>query len=389
MENLKKYKCFIVCCIMVFIHTGINSVATAVMPQLKIYYGVELSTIISGAAACSIMMFIGGFIGAKFIRKVKPKGAFAVSSLFAALYAFLIFITDKVWGFYVGCAAVGLTAAWGGYATSNIYINKLYEKKAGVLIASLITVGSLGSATFQFISGRLLTVIGLRGVYLCLIFVALFAIVVNYLFLTNIDVDENKGNKTAVENDNAIFKERKFIKMTIVTLFGGTLCGTFGTLCTTFFQSHGIDTAVSATYLSFYTLSCGLLAMIAGAIADKFGYKTYVTYLFVAYLSAISLAIVYDKFEINAILPAMIIAFGLASSFGSIYNMLSKPIFMEKSLVANTKLMSVGSFGSAVLLPTYTKIYEMCGFSTLWILLMIISFICFYLVLSVLKESKL
>lgn len=387
MKLIKEYRYYIICCLMVFIHTGINSVATALMPQLKIYYGVQLSEIITGAAACSLTMFIGGFIGAKFIKKVKPKGAFAVASICAGLYAFFILITDKLWGFYLGCALVGFTACWGSYATSIIYINKYYEKKSAILISSLITVGFFGSAFFQFCCGLFLQYIGLKGIYFSLILIALFALLINYLFLSNIEaIEKNKEVKSTV--DISFYKSHTFIKMSIVTLFGGTLCATFGTLCTTFFQSHDISTTLSTTYLSFYTLSCGLLALIGGIVVDKFGYKIYVIYLFVAYGIAISSALIFDNMELMFIIPFMIFFFGLASSIGSIYNLLSKPVFKEKFLTANTKLLSIGSFGSAILLPTYTKIYENFGFTTLWIILFIVSIICFALLISVINEKK-
>lgn len=387
MKLINEYRYYIICCLLVFIHTGINSVATALMPQLKLYYNVQLSEIITGAAACSLTMFIGGFIGAKFIKKVKPKGAFAIASICAALYAMFILITNKLWGFYLGCALVGFTACWGNYATSIIYINKYYEKKSAILISSLITVGFFGSAFFQFCCGYFLPYIGLKGIYLSLILIALLALLLNYLFLSNIDaVEKNDEIKSAV--DISFYKSKTFIKMSIVTLFGGTLCATFGTLFTTFFQSHGISTTLSTTYLSFYTLSCGLLALIGGMVVDKFGYKIYVIYLFAAYVIAISSALIFDNLELMPIIPFMILFFGLASSIGSIYNLLSKPIFKEKSLTANTKLLSIGSFGSAILLPTYTKLYEYLGFTKLWIILFIVSIICFALLISVINEKK-
>lgn len=388
-DFLYKYSCFIGCCLITMIHTGINSVATAAMPYLREYYKCDLSTIIAGASSCSLAMFVAGFVGAKFIRTVKPKGAFWVASICAALYAFLIFITDHVWGFYVGCASVGFTAAWGGYATSNLFIHRFHKTNSATLIAVLSAMSMLGSSGFQFLTGILLTRIGLRGVYFVMICFAGLASVINYLLLDNIEADEESASRftrTGLK-DFEIYKDSKFRRLIIVTLFGSCF-GAFGTLCTTFLMSHGLSTEMSTTCLSLYTFCGGLLALISGRLADKNGYRFYTKYLYMFYAFAIVFALIFDKTSSIVVMVLMLFCFASSSPAMSIYNMISKPLFKEKALMAHTQLICIGSLGSAFVLPLLTKVYEIKGFSFLWLLLIGIAFINFILLMSVIPKNN-
>ncbi len=389
LSALRCYRSFIGCCIICLIHTGINSVATAAMPYLKEYYGVELSTIIAGASACSCAMFLASFVGARFIRAAKPKGAFFVSTLCAALYAFLIYITDQVWGFYLGCALIGLTAAWGGHATSNIFVHRFHKNRAGTLIMALLSVGMLGGAGFQFLSGILLGRIGLRGLYLTMIGFAAVAALANLLLVENIEAEEDdvRQRPKAGKGNLQLYLSSAFLRLCAVTLCAASLAGTFGTLLVTFLMSHGISTELSTTCLSAYTLCGGCVAMVGGILADKFGYRLYVCYLYGTLLLGVACALIFHNFELFIVLPLMILFYAASSPNGSIYNMLAKPLFGKDALLAQTKLLSIGSLGSAVVLPIVTRIYETMGFNFLFGMQICIALVCFALIFPVLPKK--
>nr|MBQ4453902.1 MFS transporter [Clostridia bacterium] len=385
---MKRYRSLIGCMLITLIHTGINSVATAAMPYLREYYHCELSTIIAGASSCSFAMFFAGLLGSKVITGLKPKGAFYLSSFFAAAYPFMILISDQVWTFILGCAFIGLTAAWGSHATSNIYIHRFHEEHAAFFIASISTSGMFGGALFQFLSGKLLSVYGLRGLYLTMIFMAFLATIFNAVFVENIEAQESDVQKRSLDSSSSLIKDDTFIRMGIVVLLSGSLCASFSTLLVTMLLKNGYTTQASTTYLSLHTLLSGTMALLSGMIADKKGYRFYMTYLYAIYFAAIAFAITYDHFPSGTLLILMIASFAAASPLASIYIMLCKPIFKERSLSAHTLLLSIGSIGSAVVLPFYTRLYESKGFTFLWVSLSVVAVLCFIILDNVIRNKN-
>lgn len=385
---LRRYRNFIGCCIIVYIHSGVNGVASALMPQLKLYYDTELSTIIMGASICCIAIFLSSFYGASLIRWARPQNALAIGSGCGFAFSILIASSQSIPMFYLGCACAGLMVAWGTFATCNVYIDRYYQHHRSLFIAFLSTVAMIGTASFQYFSGKLIAYKPVDQIYLILGGLCLFALLLNRMLLSQIEIEETT-HTSSIKQGTMKYHSPLFLKMAIVAFLGSALTGTFGSLCTTFLQSKDISVSMSTTYLSFYTLAGGLFALISGWMAEKYGWKCYVIAIYLSFMLGMVCATLWEINPLQRILLGMmllLVAFALPTA--TTYNMLSKPLFQEHALWANTKLLSIGYFGSTLCLPLFTQFYESYGFISVWIILFLLSTTSMLLLLSAIQTIK-
>lgn len=376
------YQNFIGCCILIFIHSGVNGVASAAMPQLKIYYGTDLTNIIIGASICCIAVFLSSFYGAAFIKFFHPKNAFYIGSGCGMIFSLLIASTSFIYMFYLGCACAGLMVGWGTFATCNIYIDRFYYQHRSIYVSILSMMAMLGASIFQFMSGWILSYTSVDNLYRIMGIFCFLAILVNKKFITPINTYKSLPVLDAKNQKKRCFMPF-FIRMTLVVFLGSALTGTFGSLCTTFLQVNEISASMSAIYLSLYTLLGGFFALFSGWIADKFGWKCYVLLIYISFMIGMICACIWNLKSEFFTMMVMILFTAFAMPTATTYNMLPSPLFKEHALWAHTKLMSMGYLGSTLLLPFFSKIYEYYGFYCVWISLFMLAGISIVLLIPV------
>jgi MFS family permease len=384
----KDWKSYLSCCLIMLIHTGLNSVATAAMPSLKTYYQTDLTNIILGASVCCVSAFVAIFFADLVIQRLRPKWTLALGSACGFIFCLILSLSKNLYSFYIGCFFAGLLIAWGTYTTCNVYIRRMNPEKRGILTSAMITVGLIGSASFQVLTGILLKQGTVPSCYRVMALISLAAIGINLLGVEDIRAESQETNKKTGKNPGGfrlLLKNPIFLMMALVVLMGPAYVSIFSSLFSSILQAKGMDTAQSSAYLSAYTFLGGVMALATGKIFDRFQIKTYVILLYGAYFFGCLTAIIWNQKGGPALLILMIVAYAISMPIGSFYNLASGPLFGNMALAANTKLMSIAYFGSTVLLPLFSKIYTKKGFLYLWMVMIGIALVCMILSLLAIK----
>lgn len=383
----KQWSSYIACCLIMLIHTGLNSVATAAMPSLKMYYNTGLTEIVLGASVCCVSAFVAVFFADRVIRQLRPKKTLLLGSLCGTVFCLILSVSRSLWSFYVGCFFAGLLVAWGTYATCNVYIRNMDRSRWGLLTSAMITVGLVGSASFQILTGILLKNSTVPICYGVMAGISVLAILINLVAVEDVEAESPKRTDSGQPSAGLakLLKDPVFVLLGLVVLLGPAYITIFSSLFTSILQAKGMDPAQSAALLSAYTFLGGLMALVTGKIFDRFSMKTYVLILYGAYFAGGVVALFWDSAGGFVLLLFMILAYAVSMPISSLYNLMSGPLFGDMALSANTKLMSIAYFGSTVILPAFSGLYQTRGFRTLWLIMLLMGVFCMALVLSAIR----
>lgn len=386
----KQWSSYLACCLIMLIHTGLNSVATAAMPSLRAYYNTGLTEIVLGASVCCVSAFIAVFFADRVIQRLRPKRTLLLGSLCGTVFCLILSLSKNLWSFYVGCFFAGLLVAWGTYATCNVYIRKMDRSKWGILTSAMITVGLVGSASFQVLTGILLKNGTVPVCYSVMAGISVLAILINLVAVEDVEAENPKQAASGLPATGLgrLLKDPVFVLLGLVVLLGPAYIAIFSSLFTSILQAKGMDPAQSAVFLSAYTFLGGLMALVTGKIFDRFPMKTYVLILYGAYFAGGIAALLWDSTGLFVLLLFMILAYAVSMPISSLYNLMSGPLFGDMALSANTKLMSIAYFGSTVILPAFSNLYQTHGFRTLWIIMLLMGAFCMVLVLSAIRMEE-
>lgn len=385
----KQWKSYVACCLIMLIHTGLNSVATAAMPSLTAYYNTNVTSIILGASVCCVSAFIAIFFADKVIQILRPKKTLMLGSLCGLIFCGILSISKNLISFYIGCFFAGLLVAWGTHATCNVYIRRMDQKRRGILTSAMITVGLIGSASFQVLTGVLLKNGSVPFCYSIMAIISLLAFVINLIGLEDIQPEVLKRKDGRSVGLLSLLQNPSFLLLSLVVLLGPSYISTFSSLFTTILQSKGMDPSQSSLFLSLYTLLSGIMALFTGRIFDRFKTRTYVLLLYSAYFVGGISALIWNSSDRMIFLFIMVIAYSISMPISSLYNLISGSLFQELALSANTKLMSIAYFGSTVILPIFSNLYQTHGFQFLWIVMLSISGVCMLLSLTSIRLCQL
>ena len=379
-------KKYLFCCLLMLIHTGLNSVATAAMPSLTEYYRTDLTRIVMGASVCCVSAFIAIFFADFVIRKIGPRKTLMLGSCCGFVFCLLMACSDQLIWFYAGCFFAGLLVGYGTYAPCNVYIRQMNPDKRGVLTSGMVTSGLIGGASFQVLTGYLLKSRSVSFCYLIMAGLALLAFIAGTAGLKEAEVEQVKKKKKNQGADfEKLLKEPIFLLMAVIVLMGPAYITIFSTLLTSILQNTGMNPAGSSLYLSAYTLIGGITALFTGKIFDRFSIKIYVLLLYTAYFIGTAAMLCWSRTGFTSLLCLAIAAYAVSMPAATLYNLVCGSFFGNLALTANTKLMSIAYFGSTVVLPVFSELYQTKGMVFLWGIMTALAIVCLGFTLTAIR----
>ena len=393
-EFMKEHrKTYLFCCLLMMIHTGLNSVATAAMPSLRAYYHTDLTNIVLGASVCCVSAFIAIFFADHVIQKIGPRKTLMLGSICGLIFCLLMACSDQLVWFYMGCFFAGLLVGYGTHAPCNVYIRRMDAEKRGILTSGMVTAGLIGGASFQVLTGYLLKSRSVSFCYLIMAGLALIAFIVGTIGLKDVKAEPIKQKREKKEkqepNFQRLLKNPSFLLMAVIVLMGPAYITIFSTLLTSILQNAGMDPANSSLYLSAYTLLGGITALFTGRIFDRFQVKIYVLLLYTAYFIGTAAMLCWNRTGFTILLCLAIASYAVSMPVATLYNLVSGPFFGDLALAANTKLMSIAYFGSTVVLPIFSELYQTKGLNFLWGIMAVLAIICMGFTLTVIRLNHL
>ncbi len=413
MENTKKnrfsgYGVAIGCAIIMFCHFGCLSIIAVMTPHFLQRFGCPLTAIqgsssVGTLSGALILLTVGPVL-----KKLKPRGAMVVATL-----AYLIFLSINAfayapWMLYVSNVVGGFMIAYGTHVTCTAVINRWFIAKRSTVIGLVVGGSAFGGALYMYLAGNMVGRIGQTKTYLILAIVPAVICFLCELFLIRNDPEDVGQKPLGWENAKAETTARTeddgkaltpgearripaFWMMLIAIFLGTMLLNGFTSFAATFWTSKGVAAASAATYSSIYALLGGIVSMVAGAVADKRGLKSYLFLIFGCYFIGISMAILWGTIApFLLVLVLNIIFVSAGNPIQGVSSVMTLPVFGPKAADSiNGALVSASNFGFAVSSVAFGAIYDLTGsFIPMFGLLLVMSVIVLTLLLLSLGSGR-
>lgn len=288
------------CFIIMFIHLGTLGTAGLFIPQLVRSLNVPVSQVSLNVTFCSLTGFIFSLMVGKLRNKVSIKMIILIGSVAGIMHYLISAMANGIFLIYLGSIFGGIKFGFGTHACNAAIISQWFKEKKATIIGVVFSGAAFGSAIMMYISGILIDSIGWRYTYLVFAALHLFiAIPVNLFVLKEIKVlkkDEANFNNNNITksfdfevNDATAIKEEIYRNSAYwVLLISMMLCGTlivgFKTFVPSYWQFYGMTALTSSKYISIFMVIATIATMVSGKIADKYGNKAYIIYLYTSFL---------------------------------------------------------------------------------------------------------
>lgn len=396
------------CSVVMFFNLACCGIIAVMIPHFVTALNVSLTAVISTTSVGTIFGFIANMTTAKMIKRFKAKTTMLLGILATVVFTVMNAYCNQLWMLYVSCAISGFTLGWCTQVTCASIISAWYIKKRATMISITFGISAFGSALFQFLAGQLIGVVGQKGTYLILgLTTGILTSIVALICIKNTPEEvgqkpygweEQEKQEHREENNihmgsgisiREAYKSASFLMSAVAVAFASMALTGFGSIVSTFWQQNGIEMAQSSTYVSAITFIGGIVMMVAGIIADKFGSKVFVAFIFAAYVLSVASALLWSQNYISVLLITTIIFNAMAKPIQGISSIISKPIFGPVASDAiNSKLMAAFYVGTATINIISGSIVDLTNsFTPLWILLITLAIISCVLILLAIRMS--
>lgn len=389
------------CSVVMFCNLACCGIMTVMLPHFVTTLNTSLTAVISTSSVGTIFGFVANMTTARMIKRFKAKTTMLLGILATVIFTVMNAYCTQLWMLYVSNVVSGFTLGWCTQVTCASIISAWYIKKRATMISIVFGISAFGSALFQFLAGQLLGMVGQKGTYLILgLTTGILTSLVALICIKNTpeevgqkpygwdakDEPEVKYSTTQTEGGISIHEAYKSaaFPMTIIAVACASMCLTgFISIASTFWQQNGVEAATSATYVSLITFIGGIITIIAGMIADKFGLKIYVTLIFTAYAISVLSALLWSENHLFGLLMITVVFNGMSKPIQSVSSVLSKPLFGAiASDAVNSKLMAAFYVGTAAITLISGPIVDLThSYTPLWILLIFLAIVSTILIL--------
>lgn len=407
-RNIIAIGCFIV----MFIHLGTIGTAGIFIPQFINTFQVPVSKISLNVTFSSLTGFISSLIVGRIQYKLSAKKMLLIGSVAGFLHYLVGGMANGVGLLYLGSVFGGITFGFGTQTCNAAIITRWFEEKSASVMGFVFGGAAFGSAVLLFISGILIESIGWRSTYIVFALMHLFIAIPAILFLIKEkenhfpssihyvkEVNPDKAKKR-VQSDvdklegatlTEIHRSISFWLLMISMVLCGTLITGFKTFIPSFWQSTGISALKSSQYISVFMILATVTTMVSGTIADKFGRKAFITYLYFTYIIGMIFVMIYSPEVGISNIPIIIIMMSVSYPlYGSIPATVVQEVFgykHYKELCA--ELMGAFYIGLSMVSPVIGGLRDMTGsYKSGFLAITIFGGISYILILLAIKASQ-
>lgn len=408
-RNIIAIGCFIV----MFIHLGTIGTAGIFIPQFINTFEVPVSKISLNVTFSSLTGFISSLIVGRIQHRLSVKKMLLIGSVAGFLHYLVGGMANGVGLLYLGSVFGGITFGFGTQTCNAAIITRWFEEKSASVMGFVFGGAAFGSAVLLFISGILIESIGWRSTYIIFALMHLFIAIPVILFIikekenhlqsserdikgTRMDKVDNEKQTIVGEIEGVklteIHKSVSFWLLMISMVLCGTLITGFKTFIPSYWQSTGISSLKSSEYISIFMILATVATMVSGTIADKFGRKAFITYLYLTYIIGMIFVLIYSPS--GGISNNTIIIVMMAVSY-PLYGSIPATVVLEvfgyqhyKELSA--ELMGAFYIGLSIVSPIIGGLRDITGtYKSGFMTITIFSVISYSLILAAIKTSKL
>jgi MFS family permease len=287
------------CFIIMFIHLGTLGTAGLFIPQLIQTLSVPVSQVSLNVTFSSLTGFVFSLMVGKLRNKISVKMMILIGSIAGILHYLISARANGILLIYVGSVLGGVKFGFGTHACNAAIISQWFKDKKSTVIGVVFSGAAFGSAVMMYISGILIDKIGWRSTYLIFAALHLFiAIPINLFVLKEVKLLRSDKisiiNKNSVKHSNfetndpqtmnEVYRNTSYWILLISMMLCGTLIVGFKTFVPSFWQFYGMSALTSSKYISIFMVIATISTMVSGNIADKYGNKTYIIYLYISFL---------------------------------------------------------------------------------------------------------
>ncbi|WP_312812812.1 MFS transporter [Sedimentibacter sp.] len=287
------------CFIIMFIHLGTLGTAGLFIPQLIKTLNVPVSQVSLNVTFCSLTGFVFSLMVGKLRNKVSIKMMILIGSVAGIMHYLISAMSNGIFLIYLGSIFGGVKFGFGTHACNAAIISQWFNDKKATVIGVVFSGAAFGSAIMMYISGILIESVGWRSTYLVFAALHLFiAIPVNLFVLKEIKilrkniVNNNYSNSTKSSNFEVydvvtmkeVYRNTAYWMLLISMMLCGTLIVGFKTFVPSYWQFYGLSALTSSKYISIFMVIATISTMVSGNIADKYGNKAYIIYLYSSFL---------------------------------------------------------------------------------------------------------
>lgn len=405
-KSFSGYRVAAGCGIVIFFHLGCCYIWSTMIPYFLEHFGCSLTLLSASSALGTLIGFLASFTAGAMIQKLHPRRLLITGTVICAAFMLINAFAFVPWMLYVSNGISGFILAWGAQVTCASIINRWFIAKRNTVIGVVFGCSAFGGALFMLLAGNLIGVLGQRNMYLLLGAIAVGGALFSELFLIRDDPEQlgqrplgsdqaeqtaGQFQDTADPEDITPAQARKscsFFLMIAATFFGSMLLATFSSFATTFWTSNGVPQSAAATYAGIMTLLGGLVSILVGGVADRWGIKTFITVIFGMFAVGIALAIVWGTvLPATLVLVLNIIFISAGTPIQNISSSVTLPVFGPKAADnVNGTLMAFFYAGSALSVVVFSALFDLLGsFVPVFTLVLVLAVVAFLLMMLAIR----
>ena len=309
------YKVAFACFVIMFASYGSLSTFAIFLPEFIDGVNSDVATIGIMASFFGLGGVVGNGIAGKVFERIPLKWCAVIGNCMIALHYTLYSLATGVATLYIAATIAGIGMGIGTMSCCAAIIQQWFIDMREKLIGLCFAGAGLGAGVWMFLDGQMIELIGYRHAYHVMIaFVLLVCIPITILFVRTPERMGQKplgwekeeelkrqarvsGNEDVGIEAKAAFRMPVFWMMFIGVTFVGMLILGFETYAPEYWQSNGISTATSATYLTIYYIMGSVLTMLSGVIAQKVSVKVYIIYTNIAFIIGAACCSIWPSFQ--------------------------------------------------------------------------------------------
>lgn len=354
---------------------NVTSVAFGMFPD---YFHADLTQISLGVTIYALACFILSFFAGEYQKRVGPKAAMIIGSLFVAAFCFIVAFVPTIWGFYLAQLVVAFAGSTCMHACCTLVISNWFVKGRARLISICMAAALFGAAAFQFAAGKVLVAVGVSRLYLYFGIMELAVLLFCSVFLVR-SAPEDVGQKplgweeaqaaetagpatAAAAAKGSIYKNPVFWLMLFGFTFSMLCAASIQSYLTTVLPANGYAFDTVATILSLIVLAGGIITFFIGFILEKFSLKSVIIVVGLGAIASNGIMYVWCGAPSTGLLIAMGVTFAIGYPFMTLSNIISGPVFGDQAYLANPKLIAFANGGYSVIFPLLGALATSTGF---------------------------
>lgn len=330
--------------IVIFCHIGGTYTCSVLLPFFLNKFQCSLTAMSVATSLGTLLGFAVALFSGAFIEKVGARRTLMIATCVAAVSFLLRAFTPSLGLFYVAQIIYGFVNTYGAQVTCAVLINRWFVEKRGLVIGIVFGMAAIGGSVFMFLAGHMIDIYGQAATHLFLLALLVVPCLLSELFLIKESPEklgehplgwekaERQDAPPDKKQDGVVMEQARksasFYLLIAGAFIGSLLLTIFSSFAPTYWITGGISQSAASTYASALTLLGGVVAALAGGIADKWGLKMFTVFILVSYGIGLVFAILW-----GTVLPGtmslllMVIFLSTGTSTQSIGSTMTLPVF--------------------------------------------------------------